>query len=304
LPRRFVSLTTERAFIEALRALAGDPAARGLEDDCAVLEFGGETLILTHDMMVEGVHFLPGADPADVAWKLVATNMSDLAAKGAQPIGVLLGYMLGHEDTRFIEGLREALAHYGAPLLGGDTVSAAGTAQALGLTALGRATTHPVPSRSGARPGDGLWLTGPVGGAMLGLEALKAGADPLGTDSVAYRRPRARIAEGQALAPQVTAMMDVSDGLLLDASRLAGASKVTLAIDQASVPLAAPELRRDEALRWGDDYELLFTAPASAILPVKAFRIGNVVSPGPAPIVLGGVPIRDTSGLGYEHGRS
>ncbi len=260
--------------------------------------------MLTHDMMVEGVHFLPGADPADVAWKLVATNMSDLAAKGAEPVGVLLGYMLGHDDTRFIEGLREALAHYGAPLLGGDTVSAAGAAQALGLTALGRATMLPVPSRSGSRPGDGLWITGPVGGAMLGLEALKAGADPSGVDSLAYRRPQARLAEGQALATLVTAMMDVSDGLLLDAMRLARASGVTLAIDPASVPLATPGHRRDEALRWGDDYELLFTAPASARLPVKAYRIGNVLSPGPSPIVLGGVPIRDMSGLGYEHGRS
>lgn len=254
-------------------------------------------------MMVEGVHFLSGADPADVAWKLVATNMSDLAAKGAAPIGVLLGYMLGNDDARFIDGLREALSHYGAALLGGDTVSADGTAQALGLTALGRAVTLPVPSRSGAQLGDCLWITGPVGAAMLGLEALKAGADPAGAESLAYRRPQARLAEGQALAPVVTAMMDVSDGLLLDAMRLARASGATLAIDPGSVPIATPEPRRDEALRWGDDYELLFTAPASATLPVEAFLIGNVLSPGSAPIVLGGVPIHDTSGLGYEHGR-
>jgi thiamine-monophosphate kinase len=269
-----------------------------------VLDLGGETLVLTHDMMVEGVHFLHGADPADVAWKLVATNISDLAAKGAEPVGVLLGYMLGGDDTRFIEGLREALAHYGAALLGGDTVSAAGAAQALGLTAIGRATTRPVPSRAGAQPGDGVWITGPVGAAMIGLEALKAGADTAGADSLAYRRPKARLAEGQALAPLVTAMMDVSDGLLLDASRLASASGVTLSLDSASVPLAAPDDRRDEALRWGDDYELLFTAPASAVLPVKAFRIGDVLPRGPAPIVLDGAAIRDTSGLGYEHGRA
>ena len=84
-------MTTELAFIAALRRLASRPAARGLNDDCAVLELGNETLILTHDAMAEGVHFLPDQDPADVAWKLVATNMSDLAAKGAQPLGVLLG---------------------------------------------------------------------------------------------------------------------------------------------------------------------------------------------------------------------
>jgi thiamine-monophosphate kinase len=103
--------------------LATHPAARGLDDDCAVIAIGGETLVLTHDMMVEGVHFVPGQDAADIAWKLVATNMSDLAAKGAVPVGVLLGYMLGRDDARFLVGLGEALDHYGAPLLGGDTVS-------------------------------------------------------------------------------------------------------------------------------------------------------------------------------------
>ena len=90
----------EAAFIAAMRSLASDPAARGLADDCAVLEFGGEALVLTHDMMVEGVHTLPGQDPADVAWKLVAVNLSDLAACGARPLGVLLGHMLGEGDER------------------------------------------------------------------------------------------------------------------------------------------------------------------------------------------------------------
>lgn len=167
-------MTTELSFIAALRTIATDPAARNLADDCAVLEIGGEALVLTHDAMVEGVHFLAGADPADVAWKLVATNISDLAAKGAEPMGVLLGYQLGEDDDRFLTGLREALAHYGAALLGGDTVGGGGP-QHLGLTAIGRATFRPVPSRSGARPGDRVWLTGAVGGAMVGLEALRAG---------------------------------------------------------------------------------------------------------------------------------
>ena len=82
-------MSAERAFIDSLKALASDPAARGLVDDCAVLEIGGDALVLTHDMLVEGVHVPVGADPADVAWKLVATNLSDLAAKGARPLGVL-----------------------------------------------------------------------------------------------------------------------------------------------------------------------------------------------------------------------
>ena len=95
----------EAAFIDMLRAIAGHPAARGLMDDAAVLEVGGEALVLTHDMMVEGVHFLPAQDPADVAWKLVTRNLSDLAAKGAEPLGVLLGFMLGEGDERFADSV-------------------------------------------------------------------------------------------------------------------------------------------------------------------------------------------------------
>ncbi|WP_374413935.1 thiamine-phosphate kinase [Novosphingobium colocasiae] len=290
-------MTTEPAFIEALRALAHHPAARGLDDDAAVIEFGGEALVLTHDMMVEGVHCLPTHDPADVAWKLVATNLSDLAAKGAEPVGVLLGHTLGEDDARFIEGLREVLDTYNVPLLGGDTVRSGGGARCWGLTALGRATHRPVPSRSGARAGDALYLTGPVGAAMLGFEALGDGTPE---PSAAYRRPLPRLAEGRALAPLVTAMMDVSDGLLLDASRLAKASGVTLAIDSALVPVADPA-RRAEAMRWGDDYELLFTAPAAMALPVAAWRIGTVETAGASAMTVDGSEPEQGSPLGYQH---
>jgi thiamine-monophosphate kinase len=292
-------VTSELAFIAALRGMATHPAARGLADDCAVVEFGAETLILTHDMMAEGVHFLRDQDPADIAWKLLATNMSDLAAKGAEPIGVLLGYTLGGDDARFLAGLTEALAHYGVALLGGDTISVTGS-QTLGLTALGRATTRPVPSRSGAKAGDTLWITGAVGAAMIGLEAWQAGhADPAA--SVAYRRPRALLAEGRALAPYVTAMMDVSDGLLLDAARMARASGLCFAINSADVPIHAPENRRAEALRWGDDYQLLFTLPAGLEPPVAASKIGVAIAETTAPILLDGEPLSETDGLGYEH---
>lgn len=290
-------MSKESALIDALRALAIHPAARGLADDCAVLDFGGEALVLTHDMMVEGVHWLPGQDMDDVAWKLVATNLSDLAAKGAQPVGVLLGFTLGDADARFIEGLSEALAAFNVPLLGGDTVSANGP-RSLGLTALGRATHRPAPSRSGATAGDGLWITGPVGAAMLGFEALKANT---GQDSAAFRRPVPRLAEGRALAPLATAMMDVSDGLLIDAARMASASGVTFAIDSAAVPFppAMPANRVDEAMRWGDDYELLFTLPAGMTPPVAAHMIGTVIAATPSPVIVdGAVP---HGKLGYTH---
>jgi thiamine-monophosphate kinase len=290
-------LSGESAFLASVRALAHHPAARGLLDDAAVLDVGSETLVLTHDMLVEGVHFLPSQSRADVAWKLVATNLSDLAAKGAEPLGVLLGYVLGDDEQGFVAGLAEVLEHYGVPLLGGDTVSG-GPPQALGLTAIGRATHRPVPSRAGAAPGDALWLTGALGAAMRGFETLRDGA---GGDAQAYLRPMARLAEGHALAPLVTAMMDVSDGLLLDAWRLAEASRVSLAIDGAAVPIAVPEPRRLDALRWGDDYELLFTLPAGVEPPVPATRIGAVEPRGFVPLHLDGEPIANRDGLGWEH---
>lgn len=279
-----------------MRAIATHPAARGLADDAAVLEVGGEALVLTHDAMAEGVHFLPGQDPADIAWKLVATNMSDLAAKGAEPLGVLLGYRLGSDDARFLEGLTQALEHYGAPLLGGDTIGGSGD-QVIGLTAIGRATVRPVPTRSGVRPGDTLWMTGTLGGAMAGLEALRAGNG----DSLAYRRPQARLSEGLALAPQVTAMMDVSDGLLLDASRMAEASGITLCINRAAPPIAVAEHRRDQALRWGDDYELLFALPANTIPAAPATCIGKAIASAQSPLILDVIPLSKADIGGFQH---
>jgi len=287
----------EPDFIAALRALPLHPGARGLMDDCTVLEIGSETLVITHDMMAEGVHFRAHADMADVAWKLVATNLSDLAAKGAVPVGVLLGHMLGRDDARFIEGLHAALSAFGTSLLGGDTIAgpdAAAGGRALGLTAIGRASHTPVPSRSGAQAGDGVWLTGPVGRAMLGFEGHPA-------HRAAFDRPIPRLAEGQALVAHVSAMMDVSDGLLLDAFRLAQASGVTLALDPAAIPVA-DAARADACIRWGDDYELLFTAPPAATLPVAAHRIGSVAARAGAPLALGRETFGAPDGLGYRHG--
>jgi thiamine-monophosphate kinase len=283
----------EPDFIAALRSLPLHPGACGLADDCAVLAIGGETLVLTHDMMAEGTHFRPDADMADVAWKLVATNLSDLAAKGAEPVGVLLGHTLGRDDARFIKGLHEALEAFSTPLLGGDTIAAA-SPRALGLTAIGRATHAPVPSRGGAVAGDGVWLTGPVGRAMLGFEGAADHRE-------AFDRPTPRLAEGRALASQVTAMMDVSDGLLLDAFRMAEASGVTIALDREAIPVADPE-RFEACIRWGDDYELLFTAPAAAVLPVTAHRIGTVTPRAAAPLLLGSDSLGDPARLGYRHG--
>ncbi len=275
-----------------MRALPLHDGARGLDDDCAVLEVGSETLILTHDAMAEGTHYRKDADMADVAWKLVATNLSDLASKGATPIGVLLGHSLGEDDARFLEGLSQALTAYDTPLLGGDTVASANP-RTLGLTAIGRATHTPVPSRSGARAGDAIYVTGVLGAAMLGFEGASE-------HLAAFNRPVPLLREGQALAPHVTAMMDVSDGLLLDACRMAKASGACFKLDSETIPVAEAK-RFDECIRWGDDYELLFTADPSARLLVPASRIGTVTLANTAALTLDGKALTPEDGLGYSH---
>ena len=278
-----------------MRALADTPGARGLEDDAAVIEFGGESLVLTHDTLVEGVHILDGQDPADIAWKLVAVNLSDLAAKGAEPAGVLVSHMLGTDDHRFVAGLKEILDAYDVPLLGGDTVRGEGP-RVWGCTAIGRATSTPVPSRSGAKAGDTLYIGGFIGQALLGFEALRDGT---GEAHDAYTRPRPQLDLGRKLAPQVTAMMDISDGLLLDASRIARASGCAIDIEASAVARIAPAGRADEAMRWGDDYVLLFTGPSNLDDRLDVFRIGQVLAQGAHAVLLDGTP--PEGALGYTH---
>ncbi|MBD2842335.1 thiamine-phosphate kinase [Erythrobacter rubeus] len=284
---------TEAEFLAALRTLPLHPGARDLRDDCALIEIGGETLVLNHDVMAEDTHFRRNADLADVAWKLVALNLSDLASKGARPVGVLLGHALGGNDQRFIEGLRAALTTYGVPLMGGDTIASTG-ASTFSLTAIGRATSTPVPSRSGAKPGQSIFVTGSIGRAMLGFEGSAE-------HRLAFERPEPRIEEGIALAPIVGGMMDISDGLLLDAFRMAEASGTTFSIESLAVPVADRD-RALDCMRWGDDYELLFTLPSGCDPPVKAAVIGQVVERGDAPLILDKEALAEPDELGYQHG--
>lgn len=282
----------ESDFIAALRKLPLHPGARELADDAAVVELGDYTLVFTHDSMAEGVHFHKGMSMEDVAYRLVVSNLSDLAAKGAQAYGMLLSYSLGEGDEEFLGGLQEVCSAFDIGILGGDTIAVKGP-RVFGVTAIGIAHHTPVPSRAGAQIGDGLFVTGTLGEAMLGFEGVTEFLD-------AFERPMPCHVEGAALAPLVTAMMDISDGLLLDAFRMAEASEVTLAIESEAVPVAASD-RRDACLRWGDDYELLFTLPADVQPPVPATRIGTVEPRGFAPLVLDGNPLVNTEGLGYQH---
>ena len=312
---------SESAFIESLRALAAHPAARGLADDAAVLEIGGAALVLTHDMIVEGVHFLPDDPPADVAWKLLAVNLSDLAAKGARPLGALMGYSLAGDaawDAEFVAGLGTALGAFGLPLLGGDTVAVpAGAPRSLGLTAIGEAAGR-VPSRADGRSGDDLWVSGAIGDAGAGLRGLRgtlAGAEAL---AERYRNPRPRLEAGLRLAPVVGAMMDISDGLLIDAARLAAASGAAAEIDLAAIPLSDALIRADggdraarlRAAAAGDDYELLFSAGTEQALQILAIaeetgvpltRIGRLREGAGLRLVDRGEEVALPERLGWEH---
>ena len=311
---------SETIFLELMRGIATDPAARGLADDAAVLEVGGTTLVLTHDMIVEGVHFLPSDPPGDVAWKLVAVNLSDLAAKGARPVGALLGYSLGpgEWDEDFAAGLASALAAFGVALLGGDTVSVPlGAPRTFGLTAIGEATGA-VPSRAGAKAGDHLWISGSIGDAGAGLGILKGELEGPEALVERYRNPRPRLEAGQRLASMVGAMMDVSDGLLIDASRMAEASEAAISIDLGDVPLSAAFLEalgdgreaRLFAATAGDDYELLFAAAPgdAADLLALAEEIGLPLSRIGSVGVGSGLRLSDSEEalelperLGWEH---
>ncbi|MEC3912641.1 thiamine-phosphate kinase [Sphingobium sp. CR2-8] len=304
-------MSAESRFITLLRLLANDPAAQGLSDDVAILPVGDNRLILTSDTMVEGVHYLATDPPQDVGWKLAAVNLSDLAAKGAKPIGCLLNYALSGDDgwdEAFVAGLGDALDRHAMPLLGGDTVKMpTGSARSYSLTAIGEATGA-VPTRTGARPGDRLYLTGPVGDAGIGLGLARVDPSASGPLVDAYRRPRPRLAEGGLIAPLASAMMDVSDGLLIDAARMAQASGVAITIDHVPLSPALEKVRgastavQIAAARAGDDYELLFTLPRGVAPPVRAIPVGHVGQGSGLTLMIDGAAIPLPDSLGWEHG--
>jgi thiamine-monophosphate kinase len=269
--------------------LAG-PGGLGLIDDAALLECSaGHRLVLTVDQAVEGVHFLPD-DAADlVAKKLLRRNLSDLAAMGATPRHYLLTTALpkSRDDewvARFARGLADDQQHFGIDLLGGDSTSTAGPA-VLTLTAIGEVAEGKEVRRSGAQPGDRVWVSGTIGDAFLGLKVLRGDDDFVGlgpahaeTLVARYRLPEPRTELGPRLYGIAHAMIDVSDGLVADLGHICQASRCAATVELGKVPLsdAAKTILakgREQAAALatgGDDYELLFTAPSEASTAILA----------------------------------
>lgn len=312
-----------------LSPLAGS-GGLGLKDDAAIFKpIPGKDLIITKDTMVEGRHFPHGHYGHKTAGKLLRVNLSDLAAKGAAPVGYLLSIVwpIGADEESFkdfSEGLADIQKKYDFKLLGGDTTLSRGP-MVVTATLLGEVPEGEMVRRNGAKVGDDIWVTGTIGDAFLGLQKISGrpiDPKPKGTGlkhfENAYFRPDPRISFGNTLRAYASACADISDGLIADAGHVAKASGVEFKLNLSDVPFSKPaaEWANEDITRIktlvtsGDDYELVFTAPKSneALLIEGATSIGltltkiGVVSEG------SGVDVVDSDGhpitfeqTGYKH---
>ena len=301
------------------RPLAG-PGSLDLRDDAALLvPPPGRNLILTADAMVAGVHFLPDDPPDQIGQKLLRVNLSDLAAKGATPLGYLMTVSCPRTTPDawyqgFAAGLARDQARYGITLLGGDTTSTPGPIS-LSLTAIGHVAPGESVHRFGASAGDAIWVTGTIGDGALGLAvALGRLSDPTGFLLGRYRLPQPRV--GLRIGGIASAGMDISDGLVQDLGHICRASALAATIEVRLVPRSAQAVAAGDAwlqtcLTGGDDYEILLAVPpgreaalqaASRAAGIPVTRIGGFHSGEPRVTVLGidGDPLAIDKG-GWSH---
>jgi len=282
------------------------PARRsplGVGDDCALLQPApGMQLAVSTDLLVEGRHFLSTVDPRTLGHKALAVNLSDLAACGAQPLAFTLALALPQVDeawlARFAEGMFALADAHGCELVGGDTTRGP---LAIDITVFGEVPAGQALLRSGARPGDDLWVSGTLGDARLALEAFRGTVslpEPVFASARArLEQPTPRVALGLALRGLATSAIDISDGLLGDVSHVLRRSGVGAEVEADCAPrllaalqqgLVADTVRlQDLVFAGGDDYELAFTAPAqqraaveaaAAQAQVRATRIGRITT--------------------------
>lgn len=306
---------SEWRLIEVLRRTLGggprDGVALDIGDDAAVIRASRGDTVLSVDASVEGVHFRRAWAGLDVIGaRAFEAAISDLAAMGSTPRAALVALALPARTTErdvrtLARGIAAAARRHRCPVVGGNLTRASEISITTTVIGEGRRLT----TRGGARVGDAVFVTGPLGGAALGLACLEGG--DVGRAAAPFVRrlltPRARVTEGRALIGVAHACIDLSDGLASDLAHVADASRVALEIDPAAIPrprgLDALATRlgldgRALALAGGEDYELAFTASPRAALPIRAHRIGRVVRGRGVLLVEGGAPPR-----GHDHFR-
>lgn len=268
---------------------SGEAVDLAVGDDCALLHLApGERLATSIDTLVEGVHFFPDSFPEDLGFRSVVVALSDLAAMGARPLGMTLALTLPEADDfwlhAFSEGVAQASARYAVPLIGGDTTAGPLT---ISVSVFGAVPGDAALLRTGARVGDQLCVSGPLGDAAAALAFLREQWQPSAQDGEylleQFYRPAIPLTLGRELLNRATAAIDISDGLLADAGHIADASGVCLRIDTETLPLSSPLARhpdRETVLQWalagGDDYALLYTLPQDIAVPDGSTRIGYV----------------------------
>jgi len=305
---------------------AGRPdVALAVGDDCALLRPGAhEDWAVSTDTLVEGVHFLPDVDPAALGHKALAVNLSDLAACGAAPRCFFLALALPRVDEAWLEpfarGMLALADEHGCVLAGGDTTRSP-HGVVVTITVVGAVPRGAALLRSGARPGDDLWVSGTLGDGALDLAAKRgeplAGGLPAGAVG-RLERPQPRVSLGLQLRGLATAAIDVSDGLLGDLGHILERSGVGARVEWLAVPrsdamrLQTEALQRRCALAGGDDYELLFSAPAArredvaragAAAGVGVTRIGEVTTTGRLEVVDADGRAMDTAPRAFDHFR-
>ena len=289
----------EFGFIDFIRSNFQDPeGTTGIGDDCAVMPSGEGELLFSTDLLMEGVHFLRNeSSPEDVGWKAAAVNLSDIAAMGGTPVATFLSIALpkdaqGEWADRFIEGYTDISRQFDVPLLGGDTTSSLRDI-AVNVGILGRCPSARRLMRNGAKVGETIYVTGPLGDSAGGLKAILMGIER--TEDVTrlicrHKRPIPRIEAGRILmeSGKAGAMMDISDGIGSDLRHIMKASGVGAVIDLERLPLS-PELVSvckeqgwdiyEMATSGGEDFELMFTAPAGLEneLDIAVYPIGKIV---------------------------
>ena len=317
-----MSSSGEFGFIDYINAVFPVPEGTvGIGDDCAVLTAGEGELLFSTDLLMEGVHFLRSeSSPEDVGWKAAAVNLSDIAAMGGKPVATFLSIALpkdaqGEWAERFIEGYRQISSQYDVPLLGGDTTSSLRDI-AVNVGILGRCQSGKRLMRSGAKVGETIYVTGPLGDSAAGLQAILKGirrSEDVKTLIERHKRPLPRVDAGVILiqSGKVGAMMDISDGIASDMRHIMKASKVGAVIELDRLPLSSELISVCAEQGWdrywlstsgGEDFELLFTGPDGLEneLDIKVYPVGKIVDGNELTWTVEGSAV-DYDYMGYKH---